>query len=139
LVGMAVGVDYSPFHLRREREGRAKGGRVAEAVRIAAGTSGRAIVVSGLTVMIALAGLFLTGAAEFTGMAIGAITVVGVAVIGALTVVPALLSWLGRWADRARGPFLGRRRAPATPSPPWAALVPPAGPPPPPSLPAAPP
>jgi putative drug exporter of the RND superfamily len=123
LIGMAVGIDYSLFYLRREREERAKGATVAEALRIAAGTSGRAIVISGLTVMIALGGLFLTGAAEFTGMAIGAITVVGVAVAGSLTVVPALLSWLGRWADRGRIPFLGRRRTAAKPSKVWAALV----------------
>ena len=123
LIGMAVGIDYSLFYLRREREERAKGATVSEALRIAAGTSGRAIVISGLTVMIALGGLFLTGAAEFTGMAIGAITVVGVAVAGSLTVVPALLSWLGRWADRGRIPFLGRRRTAAKPSKLWAALV----------------
>jgi putative drug exporter of the RND superfamily len=123
IIGMAVGIDYSLFYLRREREERAKGAAVGEALRIAAGTSGRAIVISGLTVMIALGGLFLTGAAEFTGMAIGAITVVGVAVIGSLTFVPALLSWLGRWADRGRVPFLGRRAAAAKPSKLWAALV----------------
>ena len=123
LIGMAVGVDYSLFYLRREREERAKGATVGEALRIAAGTSGRAIVVSGLTVMIALAGLFLAGAAVFTGIAVGAITVVGVAVIGSLTFVPALLSWLGRWADRGRIPFLGRRRTAARPSRMWAALV----------------
>jgi putative drug exporter of the RND superfamily len=74
-------------------------------------------------VMIALAGLFLAGAAVFTGIAVGAITVVGVAVIGSLTFVPALLSWLGRWADRGRIPFLGRRRTAARPSRLWAALV----------------
>jgi RND superfamily putative drug exporter len=123
LIGMAVGIDYCLFYLRREREERAKGATVSEALRTAAGTSGRAIVISGLTVMIALGGLFLTGAAEFTGMAIGAITVVGVAVVGSLTVVPALLSWLGRWADRGRIPFLGRRRTAAKPSKLWAALV----------------
>jgi putative drug exporter of the RND superfamily len=130
LIGMAVGIDYSLFYLRREREERARGASVAEApptspspLIIAAGTSGRAIVVSGLTVMIALAGLFVVGAAEFTGIAFGAIAVVGVAVIGSLTFVPAMLSWLGRWADRARIPFLGRRRTAAKPSRVWAALV----------------
>jgi RND superfamily putative drug exporter len=123
LIGMAVGIDYSLFYLRREREERAKGATVREALRIAAGTSGRAIVISGLTVMISLAGLFLTGAAVFTGMAIGAITVVGVAVIGSLTFLPALLSWLGRWADRGRIPFLGRRRTAAKPSRFWGALA----------------
>jgi RND superfamily putative drug exporter len=123
LIGMAVGIDYSLFYLRREREERTSGATVSEALRIAAGTSGRAIVISGLTVMIALGGLFLTGAPEFTGIAFGAIAVVGVAVIGSLTFVPALLSWLGPWADRARIPFLGRRRTAAKPSRLWAALV----------------
>ena len=123
IIGMAVGVDYSLFYLRREREERARGAGTAEALRRAAATSGRAIVVSGLTVMIALAGLFLTGYAVFTGVAIGTIAVVGVAVAGSLTALPALLSWLGRWADRGRIPFLGRRRTAARPSRLWAALV----------------
>jgi len=123
LIGMAVGIDYTLFYLRREREERANGASVAEAVRTAARTSGRAIVVSGLTVMIALSGLFLTGAAVFTGIAVGAIMVVGVAVIGSLTFVPAILSWLGRWADRGRVPFLGRSRTVARPSVFWAALA----------------
>jgi putative drug exporter of the RND superfamily len=123
LIGMAVGVDYSLFYLRREREERAKGASTAQALAIAAATSGRAIVVSGLTVMIALAGLFLTGYAVFTGVAIGTILVVGVAVAGSLTVLPALLSLLGNWADRGRIPFLGRRRTAARPSRTWAALV----------------
>jgi putative drug exporter of the RND superfamily len=123
LIGMAVGIDYTLFYVRREREERANGASVAQAVRIAARTSGRAIVISGLTVMIALAGLFITGAALFDGIAIGAITVVGVAVVGSLTFVPALLSWLGRWADRGRVPFLGRRAAAAKPSTIWAALA----------------
>ncbi len=98
IIGMAVGVDYSLFYLRREREERARGRGTGEALRIAASTSGRAIVISGLTVMIALAGLFLTGYSEFTGIAVGAIAVVGVAVGGSLTALPALLSWLGSWA-----------------------------------------
>jgi RND superfamily putative drug exporter len=123
IIGMAVGIDYTLFYLRREREERARGATPAQALRIAAGTSGRAIMVSGLTVMIALAGLFLTGYSVFTGMAIGTMVVVGVAVAGSLTVLPALLSWLGPWADRARIPFLGRRRTAARPSRLWAALV----------------
>jgi RND superfamily putative drug exporter len=123
LIGMAVGVDYSLFYLRREREERAAGASTARALAIAAGTSGRAIVVSGLTVMIALAGLFLTGYAVFTGVAIGTILVVGVAVAGSVTVLPALLSMLGSWADRGRIPVLGRRRTAARPSRAWAAVV----------------
>ena len=85
---MAVGIDYSLFYLRRTREERAAGRSTAEALRIAAHTSGRAIIVSGLTVMIALAGLFLTGIDVFSGVAIGTILVVGVAVLGSLTFLP---------------------------------------------------
>jgi RND superfamily putative drug exporter len=120
LIGMAVGIDYSLFYLRREREERARGADTATALRRAAATSGRAIVVSGLTVMIALAGLFLTGYSVFTGVAIGTIAVVGVAVAGSLTALPALLSWLGPWADRGRVPFLGRPAPPAC-GPRWSA------------------
>jgi RND superfamily putative drug exporter len=123
ILGMAVGIDYSLFYLRREREERARGVSHAQALRIAAATSGRAIVVSGLTVMIALSGLFLTGYDVFSGVAIGTIMVVGVAVVGSLTVLPALLAWLGGWADRGKIPFLGRRRTAARPSRMWAALV----------------
>jgi len=122
VIGMAVGVDYSLFYLRRQREERARGASVAEALRIAAGTSGKAIVVSGLTVMVALAGLFLTGLTFFDGVALGSIAVVGIAVAGSLTVLPALLSWLGPRADRGRIPML-RRRATARQSRLWAALV----------------
>jgi RND superfamily putative drug exporter len=123
IIGMAVGIDYSLFYLRREREERTAGHDTREALRIAAATSGRAIMVSGLTVMIALAGLFLTGYDVFTGVALGTIAVVGVAVLGSLTVLPALLSWLGPWADRGRIPFLGRKRTAARPSRVWAALA----------------
>jgi RND superfamily putative drug exporter len=123
LVGMAVGIDYSLFYLRREREERAAGRSQGEALRIAAATSGRAIVVSGLTVMISLAGLFLSGIDVFTGLAIGTITVVGIAVLGSLTALPAMLSILGRWVDRARVPFLGRVRTTARRSRLWESLV----------------
>ena len=123
IIGMAVGVDYSLFYLRREREERAAGASFPEALATAAHTSGRAIVVSGLTVMVSLAGLLLTGIDLFTGIAVGTIMVVGVAVVGSLTFLPALLSLLGPWADRGRIPFLGRHRTQARPSRLWAALV----------------
>jgi putative drug exporter of the RND superfamily len=123
LVGMAVGIDYSLFYLRRVREERAAGRTTAQALHTAAATSGRAIVVSGLTVMISLAGLFLTGIDVFSGVAIGTIVVVGVAVLGSLTFLPALLSMLGTATDRGRIPFLGRRRAAARPSRLWGAVV----------------
>jgi len=123
IVGMAVGVDYSLFYLRREREERAAGRSFAEALRIAARTSGRTILVSGLTVMTAMAGLFIVGISVPIGMALGAISAVGIAVIGSLTVLPALLAWLGPKADAGRIPFLGRRRSAARPSRFWAALA----------------
>jgi putative drug exporter of the RND superfamily len=123
LVGMAVGVDYSLFYLRREREERVAGRSVREALRIASATSGRAIVTSGLTVMISLAGLFLSGIDVFSGLAIGTILVVGLAVAGSVTVLPALLAWLGPLADRGRIPLLGRRRTAAKPSRLWAVLA----------------
>jgi putative drug exporter of the RND superfamily len=123
LIGMAVGVDYSLFYLRREREERAAGRGKDEAIRVAAATSGRAIVVSGLTVMISLAGLFLTGIDVFSGLAVGTILVVGVTVLGSLTALPAALSLLGAWVDRGRIPFLGRRRTAARPSRVWQGLA----------------
>jgi RND superfamily putative drug exporter len=123
LVGMAVGIDYSLFYLRRTREERAAGHDTSEALRIAAGTSGRAILVSGLTVMIAMAGLFLTGIDVFAGIAIGTIIVVGVAVLGSLTFLPGILSMLGKWTDRGRIPFLGKRRTAAGDSRFWRLLV----------------
>jgi len=123
IIGMAVGVDYTLFYLRREREERAAGATFDQALRTAAATSGRAIVISGLTVMISLAGLFLTGIDMFTGFAVGTIAVVAVAVAGSLTVLPAVLSLLGPWADRGRIPFLGRARTGARPSRLWAGLA----------------
>jgi RND superfamily putative drug exporter len=108
LIGMAVGVDYSLFYLRREREERARGRTHLDAVEIAAETSGRAVVVSGIAVIIALLGLFLAGDAVFSSLATGSIMVVLVAVIGSLTVLPAILAKLGRWVDRLRIPVLWR-------------------------------
>jgi uncharacterized membrane protein YdfJ with MMPL/SSD domain len=110
LIGLAVGVDYSMFYLKREREERAAGRSEAAALEAAAATSGRSVLISGLTVMIAMAGMFLTGDATFSSFALGTILVVGIAVIGSLTVLPALLSKLGDNVDRVRVPLLGRLR-----------------------------
>jgi putative drug exporter of the RND superfamily len=123
VIGMAVGVDYSLFYLRREREERMNGHGDQAVVAIAAATSGRAILVSGLTVMVSLAGLFLTGIDIFTGIAFGTVMVVGVAVLGSLFFLPALLSWLGPWADRGQLPYLGRRLTHPQPSRMWAGLA----------------
>jgi len=123
VIGMAVGIDYSLFYLRREREERACGRSPDEALRIASRTSGRTILISGLTVVTALFALFLTGGGPFPGMAAGTIAVVAMAVIGSLTVLPALLAWLGPHADAGRIPFLGRNREAARPSRAWGALA----------------
>jgi RND superfamily putative drug exporter len=133
LIGMAVGVDYSLFYLKREREERARGRNHLDAVEIAAETSGHAVVVSGTAVIISMAGLFLAQDAIFSSLAVGSIIVVAVTVIGSLTVLPALLAKLGRWVDRPRVPLLWRLTAVRTgpdgqPQPPrfWPAVLRPA-------------
>ncbi|WP_435768809.1 MMPL family transporter [Nocardioides sp. SYSU DS0651] len=108
LIGMAVGVDYSLFYLKRERQERAAGRTTLDAVEIAAETSGHAILVSGGAVIAALAGLYVMGDPTFDSLATGAIVVVAVAVLGSITVLLALLVKLGRWVDRPRVPLLWR-------------------------------
>ncbi|MFD8454212.1 MMPL family transporter [Streptomyces coelicoflavus] len=110
LVGLAVGVDYCLFYLRREREERAAGRDAQTALRIAAATSGRAIVVSGVTVCVAMAGMLFTDIAEFEAMGLASLMVVAVAMVGSVTVLPALLSLLGERVEKGRVPFLRRRR-----------------------------
>ncbi|MDP1850490.1 MAG: MMPL family transporter [Solirubrobacteraceae bacterium] len=112
LIGLAVGVDYSMFYLRREMEERAAGRSASAALAAAAATSGRAVLTSGLTVMIAMGGMFLAGNATYVSFAIGTILVVAVAVVGSLTFLPAMLAWLGEkgWTEKGRVPWVGRRR-----------------------------
>ncbi|MZF84900.1 MMPL family transporter [Streptomyces sp. SID5643] len=110
LIGLAVGVDYCLFYLRREREEREAGRDAQTALRIAAATSGRAIVVSGVTVCVAMAGMLFTGLAEFEAMGLASLMVVAVAMVGSVTVLPALLSLLGERVEKGRIPFLRRRR-----------------------------
>jgi RND superfamily putative drug exporter len=106
LVGLAVGVDYCLFYLRREREERQAGRDAQTALRIAAATSGRAIIVSGVTVCVAMAGMLFTGLAEFEAMGLASLMVVAVAMVGSVTVLPALLSLLGGRVEKGRIPFL---------------------------------
>jgi uncharacterized membrane protein YdfJ with MMPL/SSD domain len=108
LIGLAVGVDYSLFYLRREREERAAGRAAKAALEAAMATSGHAILVSGLTVLVAMAGMLLSGSKEIVSAGIGAMLVVAVALIGSLTVLPGVLSLLGDRVDRGRIPLLGR-------------------------------
>src|SRR4029450_174988 len=88
LVGLAVGVDYTLFYLRREREEEARGAGKIEAVPRAAATSGRAVLVSGFTVMVAMAGMFFAGGRTFTALGVGAILVGGVAKVGPVPAGP---------------------------------------------------
>jgi RND superfamily putative drug exporter len=123
LVGLAVGVDYSLFYIRREREERKAGRDPEAALQAAAATSGRAVLVSGFTVMAAMAGMYFTGDNGFASMATGTILVVGVAMLGSLTVLPAMLSKLGDRIDKGRIPFLGKRMAKRDESRIWSAVL----------------
>jgi uncharacterized membrane protein YdfJ with MMPL/SSD domain len=95
LMGMAVGVDYSLFYLKREREERAAGCRGHEGLFRAAATSGQAVLISGCTVLIAMAGMLFAGSKIFVSIGVGAMIVVFTALVGSLTVLPALLGKLG--------------------------------------------
>ncbi|MFF5480240.1 MMPL family transporter [Streptomyces sp. NPDC012935] len=106
LVGLAVGVDYCLFYLRREREEREAGRDAQTALRVAAATSGRAIIVSGVTVCVAMAGMLFTGLAEFEAMGLASLMVVAVAMVGSVTALPALLSLLGERVEKGKIPFL---------------------------------
>jgi len=123
LIGLAVGVDYSMFYLKRERQERAAGRSEREALEVAAATSGRSVLISGLTVIVAMAGMFLTGDETFVSLALATILVVAVAVLGSLTVLPALLSRLGDKVERGRVPLVGRLRRDDGEGRVWGAIV----------------
>ena len=123
LIGLAVGVDYSLFYLRREREERAAGRSERAALEAAAATSGRAVLISGITVLIAMAGMFFSGDKTFMSFSIGTMMVVAVAMIGSLTVLPALLSKLGDRVEKGRIPFVGRLRRKDGESRVWGAIL----------------
>jgi uncharacterized membrane protein YdfJ with MMPL/SSD domain len=123
LIGLAVGVDYSLFYLKREREERAAGRSEGAALEAAAATSGRAVLISGATVMVAMAGMFISGDKTFISFGMGTILVVAVAVFASLTVLPAMLSWLGDRVEKGRVPILGRRRRGVGESRFWSSLT----------------
>src|SRR5947207_8613412 len=110
LIGLAVGVDYSLFYLKRQREERAAGKGSRAAIEAAAATSGRSVLISGLTVMIAMAGMLFSGDKSYLGFGIATMMVVGIAMLGSLTVLPALLSKLGDRVEKGKIPFLHRLR-----------------------------
>ncbi|HEX4364738.1 MAG TPA: MMPL family transporter, partial [Solirubrobacteraceae bacterium] len=100
------------FYVRREMEERDKGNSAQAALEAAAATSGHAVVVSGFTVLISMAGMLLSGSSIFVSFAVGTMTVVAAAMIGSLTFLPAMLSWLGEkgWTEKGRVPYVGRLR-----------------------------
>ena len=110
LIGLAVGVDYSLFYLRRERQERAAGRSNEEALAVAAATSGRSVLVSGLVVITGMTGMLISGMSTFESLGMAAIVVVLVAMLASVTVLPAVLSWLGDRVERGRVRPQRRRR-----------------------------
>jgi RND superfamily putative drug exporter len=112
IIGLAVGVDYAMFYARRVMEERDRGQSVEAAVERAAATSGRAVLISGLTVLTAMAGLLFAGNPIFVGFGVGTMLVVAMAVLGSLTFLPAMLAFLSRknWLEKGRVPFVAKRR-----------------------------
>ncbi len=110
LIGLAVGVDYSLFYIKRWREERAAGREPSAALAAAAATSGRSVLISGFTVLIAMAGLFFAADKTYLSFGIATMIVVGIAMLGSLTVLPALLAKLGPRVDKGRIPFVHRLR-----------------------------
>jgi uncharacterized membrane protein YdfJ with MMPL/SSD domain len=112
IIGLAVGVDYAMFYSRRMMEERDRGHSAEAAVEIAAATSGRAVLISGLTVITAMAGLLFAGNPIFVGFGIGTMLVVAVAVLGSMTFLPAMLAFLSRknWLEKGRVPWVTKRR-----------------------------
>src|SRR3989440_3665700 len=123
LIGLAVGVDYSLFYIKRWREERAAGREPSAALAAAAATSGRSVLISGFTVLIAMAGLFFAADKTYLSFGIATMIVVGVAMLGSLTVLPALLSKLGPRVDKGRIPIVHRFRNDAEGSRLWRAIL----------------
>ena len=122
LIGLAVGVDYSMFYLKREREERAAGQSPEASLEVAAATSGRSVLISGGTVIIAMAGMLFAGP-QFAPFGVATMIVVAVAVLGSLTVLPAILSKLGDNVERLRVPFVHRLRRDEGEGRIWGAIV----------------
>ena len=122
LIGLAVGVDYSMFYLKREREERAAGRSSEDALEVAAATSGRSVLISGAIVVVAMGGMLFAGEG-FAPFGVATMIVVTVAVVGSLTVLPAVLSALGDNVERLRVPFVHRLRRDGEEGRVWGAIV----------------
>ena len=115
MIGLAVGIDYSLFILSRYREERARGLQKIAAIVAAGSTASRAVLFSGLTVVLALVGLLIVPHSLWISLGVGAILVVVVAVMASLTLLPAMLSLMGDGVDKLRIPMIGRRRTDGEP------------------------
>jgi RND superfamily putative drug exporter len=122
LIGMAVGVDYALFFVVRSRAERKRGAAIDAALETTLQTSGRTVVISGATVAIAMAGMYIVGVRTLSGIATATIAVIVCAVLGAVTVLPATLRLLGPRIDRGRIPLLPRAHTDSG-SRFWSALV----------------
>ena len=111
MIGLAVGIDYSLFVVSRFREERARGLDKVEALVATGGTASRAVLFSGMTVVLALCGMLLIPVTIFRSLGSGAIIVVCVAILASLTLLPAVLSIVGDRVNSLRLPFLARRSA----------------------------
>ena len=108
IIGLGISIDYSLFMVRRFRDELHQGRTVQEAVGWTVATAGEAILFSGLTVMIGFVGLMLIGISMMTSFGVGGAVVVACAVLGALTMLPAMLSILGKRVDALRLPLVSR-------------------------------
>ncbi len=108
MMGLAVGIDYSLFIVSRYREERAKGRDKAEALEITGATAGRTVLISGMTVALTLIGLLLTPDSANQAIGIGALLVVGIAMITSMTLLPALLYLMGDKINALRIPFISK-------------------------------
>ena len=105
LIGLTVEHQLFDVLLKRSREERVAGRTESASVEAAAATSGRSVLISGITVMAAMSGMFISGDKTFEGFAVATIRVVATSVLGSLTVLPALLS-NGDRVNRGRVPFM---------------------------------
>ena len=111
MMGLAVGIDYSLFVVSRFREERARGLAKLDAISVTGRTASRAVLFSGMTVVLAVLGVLVVPDRVFFSVGLGMITVVTVAVIATLTLLPAVLSLMGDRVNRFRVPLVHRLRA----------------------------
>jgi uncharacterized membrane protein YdfJ with MMPL/SSD domain len=121
LIGLATGIDYSMFVINRWRTERAAGRTTDDSLRVAFGTSGKAIFFAGSTTIFAVAGMFLVGDSIFSSLGLASMVIVVFAVSSGLTLLPAILGFMGDNINRLRIPFLYRARTGGTGW--WGAVV----------------